>query len=76
MWRPTKSENIGRIAHNLEWQRFPRDSNLPIIVARARIPCKLTAGKCLTLSFPCYTMVNTRHILRDSSNILEFKLSN
>jgi len=66
MWRPMKSENIGRIAHNLEWQRFPRDSNLSIIVARARIPCKLTAGRFLTLSFPCFTMVTTRHILRST----------
>lgn len=56
----TKNENIGTIAHNLEWQfHFPRDSNLPIIVARTRIPCKLTAGRFLTLSFPCYTTVST-----------------
>jgi len=76
MRRPTKSENIGRIAHNLEWQRFPRDPNLPIIIARARIPCKLTAGMFLILSFPCYTMVSTRRILRDPPNVLEFRLSN
>ncbi|XP_071631391.1 odorant receptor 10-like [Temnothorax longispinosus] len=57
-----KSENIGTIAHNLEWQRFPRDSNLPIIVARARIPCKLTAGRFFTLSFPFYTTILTTTI--------------
>lgn len=54
-----KSENIGRIAHNLEWYRFPRDSNLAIIVARSRIPCKISAGKFVTMSFSYYTTVST-----------------
>lgn len=66
---PTKSENIGTIAQNLEWQYFPRDSNLPIIVARARIPCRLTAGKALILSFPCYTMVSTCYFAEHLSDV-------
>ncbi|XP_011684992.1 PREDICTED: odorant receptor 22c-like isoform X2 [Wasmannia auropunctata] len=57
-----RSENIATIAHDLEWLSFPRDTNLPIIVARARIPCKLTAGRFLTLSFHCYHMILTTTI--------------
>ncbi|XP_012536419.1 odorant receptor 22c isoform X2 [Monomorium pharaonis] len=57
-----RSENIGKIAHDLEWQHFPRDSNLSIIVTRTRISCKLTAGRFLTLSFPCYTTILTTTI--------------
>lgn len=53
-----KSENIGRVAHNLEWERFPRDFNLAIIVARSRIPCSITAGKFVTMSFSYYTRVS------------------
>nr|XP_012220551.1 PREDICTED: odorant receptor 22c-like [Linepithema humile] len=52
-----KSKNIGTIAYNLEWCRFPRDSNLAIIIARSRIPCKITAGKFVTMSFSYFTTI-------------------
>ncbi|KAH0956030.1 OrUA2PC, partial [Eciton burchellii] len=48
-----KSDNIRIVTYNLEWYSFPNKYALPIILimARARKPCKITAGRFSTMSF-------------------------